>query len=201
MPPHKQQQEQQPDKSPLLAPLLLLFVQTLQATRAGIFYYRKTMTREEQEKANAVAIVVDVLQLLQNKNLTVCGAVRILDAAIRSIGESVPYVMPENNEWLRRHAVPVLPVFVKKTEPEELCQHEQVSDPKLQETLMRSISHLKLPERALNCFRENNIRTIGDLVHHTENDLLELRSFGETSLRQVKESLVPFGIGLREENH
>jgi len=74
------------------------------------------MTNEE-EKEKATAIVVEILQLLSGKNLTMVGAERILCAAARTLSEKMPYAMPENTEWFQHPTEPYLPVFVKTTEP------------------------------------------------------------------------------------
>ena len=41
-----------------------------------------------------------------------------------------------------------------------------------------------------------NIRTLGDLLHTTENELLSYKNFGETSLNEIKEMLSSKGLRL-----
>ena len=43
------------------------------------------------------------------------------------------------------------------------------------------------------------IATIGDLVRHTGDELLECKNFGVTSLNEVREKLTVLGIKLRGE--
>ena len=71
-----------------------------------------------------------------------------------------------------------------------------VIDPALEAKLMMDVSELGLKERALNCFRENNIKTVRDLVVQSEDAMLEYRNFGETSLNEVKEKLSQLGLRL-----
>ena len=71
-----------------------------------------------------------------------------------------------------------------------------VVDPTLEAKLMMDVAELGLKERSTNCFREHNIKTVRDLVVLSEDSLLELRNFGETSLTEVKEKLSQLGLRL-----
>ncbi|TWT46256.1 DNA-directed RNA polymerase subunit alpha [Phycisphaerae bacterium RAS1] len=48
--------------------------------------------------------------------------------------------------------------------------------------------------RANNCLEAAAVRTIRELVQWPEQRLLTLRSFGRTSLAEVKEKLAAFGL-------
>jgi len=63
-------------------------------------------------------------------------------------------------------------------------------------TLDMDLEHLDLSVRSMNCLRAENIHTIRDLVYKSENELLTLRNFGNTSLDEVKSKLEPLGLGL-----
>jgi DNA-directed RNA polymerase subunit alpha len=69
-------------------------------------------------------------------------------------------------------------------------------DPLLESKLNMSISELKLTSRAANCLENENIHTVRDLVQRTEDQLLEFRNFGETSLMEVKQKLAELGLRL-----
>ena len=71
-----------------------------------------------------------------------------------------------------------------------------VIDPALEAKLTMEVAELGLKERSMNCFRENNIKTVRDLVVLSEDSLLELRNFGENSLNEVKEKLSQLGLRL-----
>ena len=71
-----------------------------------------------------------------------------------------------------------------------------VIDPALESKLMMDVAELGLKERSINCFREQNIKTLRDLVVLSEDTLLEFRNFGETSLNEVKEKLSQLGLRL-----
>lgn len=68
-------------------------------------------------------------------------------------------------------------------------------DPTLESKLNMSLSELTLSVRAMNCLENEKINMVRDLVTRTEESLLEVRNFGETTLTEVKEKLS--GIGLR----
>ena len=59
-----------------------------------------------------------------------------------------------------------------------------------------SLQELEFSVRASNCLEASNIETIGQLVKLTEADLLKLRSFGKTSLREIKRKLADMGLCL-----
>lgn len=63
--------------------------------------------------------------------------------------------------------------------------------------LAMPISALQLSVRSSNCLSSANIQTVGDLVQYDEPGLLRLRSFGKTSLREVKRKLSDLGLSLK----
>ena len=66
----------------------------------------------------------------------------------------------------------------------------------LQNRLNQPISTMELSVRASNCLESAKIHTVGDLAKLTEGDLLKVRSFGKTSLREVKRKLQDLGLSL-----
>lgn len=71
-----------------------------------------------------------------------------------------------------------------------------VLDPATEAKLNLPLSELKLSVRASNCLESENIHTLRDLVVRTEEQLLEVRNFGETTLNEVKEKLADLGLRL-----
>lgn len=69
-------------------------------------------------------------------------------------------------------------------------------DPELQSKLNMPIQELDLSVRANNCLESAKIQTVRDLVKKTDADLLKVRSFGKTSLREVKRKLADLGLSL-----
>ncbi|HUE73683.1 MAG TPA: DNA-directed RNA polymerase subunit alpha [Pirellulaceae bacterium] len=66
----------------------------------------------------------------------------------------------------------------------------------LESKLSMSLAELKLSVRAMNCLESENIHSVRDLVQRTEDQLLEVRNFGETTLNEVKEKLHELGMYL-----
>src|SRR5207244_13178910 len=62
-------------------------------------------------------------------------------------------------------------------------------DPDLQQKLNMTIQELDLSVRANNCLESAKIQSVRDLVKKTDQDLLMVRSFGRTSLREVNGGL------------
>jgi DNA-directed RNA polymerase subunit alpha len=69
-------------------------------------------------------------------------------------------------------------------------------DPQLEQKLNMSVQELDLSVRANNCLESAKIGTVRDLVKKTDADLLKVRSFGKTSLREVKRKLADMGLSL-----
>jgi len=73
---------------------------------------------------------------------------------------------------------------------------ESMMDRELQERLSMPVVQLDLSVRASNCLESAKVTTVGELVRMTEADLLKVRSFGRTSLREVKRKLADLGLSL-----
>lgn len=73
---------------------------------------------------------------------------------------------------------------------------ENMLDRELQERLSMPVVQLDLSVRASNCLESAKVTTVGELVRMTEADLLKVRSFGRTSLREVKRKLADLGLSL-----
>ena len=71
-----------------------------------------------------------------------------------------------------------------------------VMDDEFRQKLEMPIANLNLSVRASNCLEAARIVTVGDLVRYDEAQLLQLRSFGKTSLMEVKRKLMELGLSL-----
>ena len=69
-------------------------------------------------------------------------------------------------------------------------------DEELVAKLAMPIESLDLTVRSDNCLEANHIQTVGQLVSMTEADLLKIRSFGKTSLREIRRKLSDLGLSL-----
>lgn len=98
---------------------------------------------------------------------------------------------------LRKHLNP----FVQYSELGSKIHSETRSassgmDPSMESKLNMSLAELNLSVRASNCLESENINTVRDLVTRSEDQLLEVRNFGETTLNEVREKLADIGLRL-----
>lgn len=69
-------------------------------------------------------------------------------------------------------------------------------DAALEAKLNLPISEMRFSVRASNCLEYANINTVRDLVQLTEDQLMEIRNFGETTLVEVRQLLNELGMHL-----
>ena len=103
----------------------------------------------------------------------------------------------EAGKILRKHLNP----FVQYAElGEERVSEEAAAAASVDEELIRKlnmpITDLDLSVRASNCLESARIELVAQLVQQVEPELLKLRSFGRTSLREVKRKLGEINLEL-----
>lgn len=81
-------------------------------------------------------------------------------------------------------------------EPTEPVVTSSDSKQELREKLKMTMSQLDLSVRASNCLMAESITTVGELVQRTEDDMLLVRNFGKTSLKEIKKKLSDMGLSL-----
>jgi len=100
----------------------------------------------------------------------------------------------EGAKILRKHLNP----FIQYAEPgPEMALDDKADTPMISEAvdhelerkLNMSLAELELSVRATNCLESEGITTVRDLVIRTDEELLEVRNFGETTLKEVKQKL------------
>lgn len=68
--------------------------------------------------------------------------------------------------------------------------------PELEQKLNTTLQQLDLSVRATNCLESEDIQTVRQIIEMSEDDLLKIRSFGRTSLREVVRKLESMGLKL-----
>ena len=102
---------------------------------------------------------------------------------------------------LRKHINPFVQYFeigeeTVTTQIAKEVPEEEVVDEELVEKLKIPIQELELSVRASNCLESVKMETVGQLVEMTDADLLKIRSFGKSSLREIKRKLADIGLSL-----
>src|SRR4051794_16350745 len=110
--------------------------------------------------------------------------------------------MVESAKILRKHLNP----FIQYHEPgPEIPLDEPIEigaggrdavDAELERKLNMSLAELELSVRATNCLESEGITTVRELVSRNEDQLLTVRNFGETTLKEVRIKLHEIGLDL-----
>lgn len=108
----------------------------------------------------------------------------------------------EGAKILRKHLNPFIQysepgpeIGIDDMRPEVAGDVSQV-DQELERKLNMSLAELELSVRATNCLESEGITSVRDLVIRTDEELLEVRNFGETTLKEVKQKLQERGLHL-----
>ncbi len=112
-----------------------------------------------------------------------------------SIGPEMALV--ESAKIFRKHLNP----FVQYTELGRQVHATARGGPgsaeaQLEAKLNMPVSDLRLSVRAGNCLESEGIHVIRELVQRNEDQLLEIRNFGETTLTEVRDKLANLGLHL-----
>ncbi len=102
---------------------------------------------------------------------------------------------------LRKHVNPFTQYseLGEETVAEEIREEEaeeEAFDEQLAQKLNSPVQEMELSVRAANCLESAKIETVAQLVKMTEAELMEIRSFGKTSLREIKRKLADIGLSL-----
>lgn len=107
----------------------------------------------------------------------------------------------EAGKILRKHLNPFVQYF--EAGPEMPIEEKparpfaaETRDAELEAKLNMSLAELELSVRATNCLEVEGITTVRDLVSRTEEELLQVRNFGETTLKEVRAKLKEIGLDL-----
>ena len=79
----------------------------------------------------------------------------------------------------------------------EEVEEEVASVDEVNKKLAVPVSELDLSVRASNCLEYAKIKTIGELVVREEEELLELKNFGKTTLVEIKKKLNQLGLSFK----
>jgi len=85
---------------------------------------------------------------------------------------------------------------------EEETEKEDEEKLKMAVNLCRNVDELELSVRSQNCLKNADLKSIGELVQRTEQEMLKTKNFGRKSLNEIKQLLtqmnLSFGMKLEE---
>ena len=93
---------------------------------------------------------------------------------------------------LQRH----LDIFVNYGELPEDEEEEKVEDTEFLALMTKPITELELSVRSANCLEAANIKTLGDLVQKTDQQMLKYKNFGKKSLQEIDSILKSMNLTL-----
>ena len=102
----------------------------------------------------------------------------------------------EASKILRKHLNPFVQYSELGAEVHAQPQSKGGIDAALEAKLNMPITELRFSVRATNCLDCSDIRTVRDLVQKTEDQLMEIRNFGDTTLTEVRQLLGELGMHL-----
>src|SRR3954452_11999081 len=101
---------------------------------------------------------------------------------------------------LRKHLNPFVQYYEPgpglPTDASQDTYRETPLDAELERKLGMILAELELSVRATNCLESEGITSVRDLVIRSDEELLEVRNFGETTLKEVKQKLTERGLTL-----
>lgn len=86
--------------------------------------------------------------------------------------------------------------FDEEEVPPMQAQIRTEENAKLDELLSQPVDIIELSVRASNCLKVAKIKTIGELVSKSEDELLSYKNFGKKSLDEIRERLKEMGLNL-----
>ncbi|KXK26337.1 MAG: DNA-directed RNA polymerase alpha subunit [Candidatus Brocadia sinica] len=103
---------------------------------------------------------------------------------------------------MRKHLNPFVQYFEIGRELQQVEKRmgiesvSEISEEELNKKLGIPITELDLSVRASNCLETSGIATVGDLVAKTEEQLLKIKNFGKTTLKEVKAKLSQLNLSI-----
>lgn len=114
--------------------------------------------------------------------------------------------LTEASKVFRKHLNPFVHYFelgrelpnAGEKQIEQVDEEEEDSEEEVKKNAVVSVAELDLSVRASNCLEYASIKTINELVTREEDELLELKNFGKTTLVEIKKKLHQMGLSFKE---
>jgi DNA-directed RNA polymerase subunit alpha len=87
--------------------------------------------------------------------------------------------------------------LLEEPQGELLSLHRPATTEGDPDLLNRSVTELELSARSRKCLQRLGITTLNELAARSEQELLSIKNFGQTSLNEIKRRLNELGLSLR----
>lgn len=92
-------------------------------------------------------------------------------------------------------------LFLKLGETREEVREEYERAEKVESSVLEmTLEDLELSARSLNCLKKEGIKTVGELLGYSADDLMKLKNFGLKSLVEVRDKLTEYKLSLKGES-
>ncbi|MHC4138349.1 MAG: DNA-directed RNA polymerase subunit alpha [Planctomycetota bacterium] len=113
--------------------------------------------------------------------------------------------LTEASKVFRKHLNPFVHYFelgrelpnAGEKQIEQVDEKVEDSEDEVKKKVAVSVAELDLSVRASNCLEYANIKTVNELVTKEEDELLELKNFGKTTLVEIKKKLNQLGLSFK----
>jgi DNA-directed RNA polymerase subunit alpha len=113
--------------------------------------------------------------------------------------------LTEASKVFRKHLNPFVHYFelgrelpnAGEKQIEQVDEKVEDSEEEVKKKVVVSVAELDLSVRASNCLEYANIKTVNELVTKEEEELLELKNFGKTTLVEIKKKLNQLGLSFK----
>jgi DNA-directed RNA polymerase subunit alpha len=113
--------------------------------------------------------------------------------------------LTEASKVFRKHLNPFVHYFelgrelpnAGEKQIEQVDEKVEDSEEEVKKKVVVSVAELDLSVRASNCLEYANIKTVDELVTKEEEELLELKNFGKTTLVEIKKKLNQLGLSFK----
>ncbi len=114
--------------------------------------------------------------------------------------------LTEASKVFRKHLNPFVHYFelgrelpnAGEKQIEQVNEQVDDSEDEVKKKVAISVAELDLSVRASNCLEYANIKTVNELITKEEDELLELKNFGKTTLVEIKKKLNQLGLSFKE---
>ncbi len=113
--------------------------------------------------------------------------------------------LTEASKVFRKHLNPFVNYFelgrelpnAGEKQIEQVDEEVENSEDEVKKKAVVSVAELDLSVRASNCLEYASIKTVNELITREEDELLELKNFGKTTLVEIKKKLNQLGLSFK----